>query len=534
MALFRTSLALVLLLLSPALFAETKPFFGALPPAAPAVDVSLKQSSVDWYKDEVFYHIWVNAFADSDGNGVGDLNGITSRLDYLKDLGVTSLWLSPFWKSPSSHGYDVVDYSTVDPKWGTNDDLKTLLQEAHARGLKVIFDFVPNHVSAQHPWFLDSRDGKNDKRNWFLWKDSPPASGWLDFGGRSAWRAAKGRQYYYAIFWDQMPDLNYREPAVRQALGEVMATWLNFGFDGMRIDAVKYLFEDPNTGANADQPETLAFFRNLRREILDPYAALGYPKFMVVENWTADNENLMAYLSSDGKNNDGAQATLDFPFGTAVTSILNGSGTIEGDLGRQYDNLVQPLQQAGGWAFTFLSNHDNYQSRPATNYASQAQVRLAQTLQMTGWGTPVLYYGNEIGMKGANGNDGNMRKPFPWNEVDAARADPDSLWQWQARLNRLRKEHPALRHGDWQFFTATPDQASIYARTLGNDQLVVVLNLTDEPLDDFAVSLGSTFRGTPVPLVGDLSTFSWDGQNLSVRGLAPFGVRIFQFGTEES
>lgn len=519
----------VLLFVGSPVFGDVSPYFGTFPPAQPS-EASHQPAGLDWYKDEVFYHIWMHAFADSDGNGVGDLPGIVGRLDDLKDLGVTSLWLSPFWTSPSTHGYDVVDYTTVDPRYGTNDDLKTLLKAAHSRGMKVIFDFVPNHVSARNPWFTDSRDGKNGRRNWFLWREKAPSSGWLDFSGKPGWHAVRGRQSYYALFWDQMPDLNYREPAVRQEMARVIADWLNFGFDGMRIDAVKYLFENETSGANSDQPETLEFFRKLRKEVVDPYAALGYPKVMVGENWTDSVESLVSYLSSDGKTNDGLHATLEFPFGTTVTTILNGTGTVEGEWGRLYENLVAPIAGAGGWTFTFLSNHDNYQSRPATLYAPAAKVKVAQALQMTAWGTPVLYYGNEIGMTGANGNDGNMRKTFPWKALEEAKADPESLWNWQAALNRLRLAHPALRRGDLRLLTATPDLAAVFARTLGADRVVVVLNLTDESLDEVTVPLGDLSKGPLTSLAGDPSAASLDGGALSIRGLEPYGVRIFQLG----
>lgn len=520
---------LFLTVLSVAVLGHSEPsstYFGSLAPARPS-EASLKQEALDWYKDEVFYHIWLHAFADSDGNGVGDLAGVASRLDTLQALGVTSLWLSPFWVSPSTHGYDVVDFNRVDPRYGTNDDLKTLLNAAHSRGMKVIFDFVPNHVSARHPWFTDSRDGKNQKRNWFLWKETPPTRGWLDFGGRPAWYRAGGSSYY-ALFWDQMPDLNYREAQVRLAMAEVITNWLDFGFDGLRVDAVKYLFEDETTGANSDQPETLEFFRQLRREVIEPYAALGYPKVMVAENWSSDWDSLQAYLSSDGKRNDGLHATLDFPFGNAVTNILNGTGTVESDWGREYDNLIRPVEAAGAWTFTFLSNHDNYQSRPATLFGDPAKVKVALAMQMTGWGTPVLYYGNEVGMKGANGNDGNMRKPFPWRDLAEHQGEPDSVWNWQAFLGKLRHDHPALRRGDLTVLNPNPDQAAVYSRTLGRHQVVVVLNLTEVPLEQFTVALSGPSPLALSVLSGDPAALSLDQGVLTVKGMVPYGITIVQ------
>lgn len=508
-------------------------YFGAFEPAAPNAANSLKQDKADWYKDEIFYHVWLYAFADSDKNGIGDLAGVTSKLDYLQSLGVTAVWLSPFWKTPSTHGYDVVDYYQVEPRFGSLGDLFELLSAAHKRGMKVIFDFVPNHVSAQNPWFTDSRDRRNDKRDWFLWKNEVPAAGWKDFGGNPAWRPwgedpeTGDDQFNYALFWNQMPDLNYREPAVREAMAGVVSHWLNFGFDGMRVDAVKYLFETPATGANSDQPETYEFFRRLRQEVLEPYTALGYPKFMVAENWTGDNANLLRYQSADGRTNDGFNATLDFPFGSRLSEVLSGKEIAQQSLANEYRTLIQPITRAGGWTFTFLSNHDNYQSRPATQYGAEARVRLAQAIQMCAWGTPVLYYGNEVGMAGVNGDDRNMRQPFPWAKLPALQADVDSVWNWQALLNRLRRDHRALRHGD---FTVLPSPANTLAfvRSLDNEALLVVLNLSGKAQADFTLELGAWQKTTDYSvLVGDTGD-SLAGSKLGVHGLKGTGVRIYR------
>src|SRR5947207_4015353 len=201
--------------------ADEPSLFAGLPPIHPDRVLSRKTETQDWYKDAVVYHLWVAAFRDSDNDGLGDLKGVIQGLDTLKDLGVTCLWLSPFCKSSSNvrnlHGYDVIDHYTVDPRLGTNDDAKTLIREAHTRGIRLIFDFVPNHLSSRHPWFIESRDRKSPKRDWFVWRDARPAKGWTGFGKASVWHSSSGA-FYYGIFSGGMPDLNHRNKEVRLEL----------------------------------------------------------------------------------------------------------------------------------------------------------------------------------------------------------------------------------------------------------------------------------------------------------------------------
>src|SRR6266576_3795424 len=217
--------------------ADQPSLFAGLPPVHPDAALSLKTDRADWYKDAVVYHLWVASFRDSDKDGVGDLKGIIEGLDTLKDMGITCLWLSPFFKSSSNarnlHGYDVIDHYSADPRLGANDDAKTLVREAHARGIRLIFDFVPNHLSSRHPWFIESRDRNSPKRDWFVWRDARPENGWTS-SGRSTWQAADGA-FYYAVFGGGMPDLNHRNADVRLEIAKAARHWLDLGFDGLRV-----------------------------------------------------------------------------------------------------------------------------------------------------------------------------------------------------------------------------------------------------------------------------------------------------------
>jgi alpha-glucosidase len=306
--------------------ADSPNLFDGLPAIHAEGELCLKTKSHDWYKDAVVYHLWVPAFRDSNKDGVGDLHGIIQGLDTLKDLGVTCIWLSPFFKSSSGtrnlHGYDVVDHYTVDSRLGSNDDAKALAREAHARGIRLIFDFVPNHVSSRHPWFLESRDPKSPKRDWFVWRDMRPAKGWTGFGKASVWHASGGA-YYYGIFSGGMPDINHRNKEVRLELAKAARYWLDLGFDGLRVDAVRYLYENlAGNGAKSDQedsPETFAWFESFRRDVLDAYESAGYAKFMVAENWTNDRRSLLKYMG-DGERLS-FHMTLNFPLLRAFTTL---------------------------------------------------------------------------------------------------------------------------------------------------------------------------------------------------------------------
>lgn len=465
--------------------------FPGLEKADPNPQYSLKSTQDDWYKDQNFYHVWMAAFCDSNGDGIGDIPGVTSKLDYLKSLGITALWLSPIFQNASGpgnlHGYDVTDLYKVDSRFGTLDDVKELLAQAHKRGMRVIFDYVPNHLSNQSPWFLDSKADKNGKRDWFLWKKEAPSTGWTNWNGQSAWRYAGSDkndddQFYYAIFWEGMPDLNYLNPEVRTAMADAAVYWLNQGFDGLRVDAVRYLIEDPVTGENGVTtvyPRTVEFFQNFRAQVLDPYAKLGYAKFMVAENWTEDRKSLTEFQVKEGKK--GFHMTLDFPFGPLDYSAVAGNGFDL--LVRYWQKFVVPLQDQGGWTGTFLTNHDNYQSRPLSAFdGNRAQAVLAAVLQFTGPGTPFWYTGNEAEMEAVmNGDDKRFRKPVPWAQVAGFQKDPQSVWTAAAALMKLRQERVSLRRGTVTALTTDNPAVHAFIRTLDKEKTLVVVHTEAGP-----------------------------------------------------
>jgi len=481
---FRRGLFLSLLIfLLPGVSCQTQSFPGLGAPV-PDGTTSLISQDQEWFKDSVFYHVWIKAFADSNGDGIGDIPGLTGKLDYLsQDLGITALWLSPHMTNastlPNLHGYDVTDHYSVDPRFGTNDQMKTFLQEAHKRGIRVIFDLVPNHVSDKHPWFQEALADQNGKRSWFKFRDSRPATGWTGFDRTSDWHRGTGGSYYYGIFWKGMPDLNYRNPEVRKEIAQVARFWLDMGFDGLRIDAVRYLFEnEESSGAKddtTDLPETISFFQDFRKQVIDPYTSLHYPKMMVAENWTDNKAGLKSYLGT--LENPSFQMTFDFPSVRMITQKAEDPTNY--DLDDWWQDFSTKLTV--GWMGTFLSNHDNVISRPATRYEGDKNLqRSAAALQLTGPGTPFIYYGNEIGMEGEAGNDINLRTDFEWDRLEQEQKDRESLFHSYSALISLRKSQPALSRGDFSIVPTAEEALFAFTRQWKNQTLLVIHNLSQD------------------------------------------------------
>ena len=387
-----------------------------------------------WWQTAVIYQIYPRSFQDSNGDGVGDLGGILSRLDYLVRLGVDALWVSPFYPSPmADFGYDVADYCDVDPLFGSLTDFDALIARAHALGLKVVLDFVPNHTSDQHPWFLESRSSRNNpKRDWYLWRD--PASGygpaearfpnnWMSHFGGPAWTYDSDTgQFYMHSFLAQQPDLNWRNPEVHEAMYSTMRFWLERGVDGFRMDVLWLLIKDelfrdnpPNPdwqagGSSfgqflplytANRPETHQIVAEMR-SVLDSYSASGGERLLIGEIYLPIDELVKYYGSSVPEaNSEGHDLT-----NVAITSPrLNGAhlpfnfhliqttwqASAVARLIRDYEAAIPP----GAWPNWVLGNHD--QTRLATRIGP-AQARVAAMLLLTLRGTPTLYYGDELGM----------------------------------------------------------------------------------------------------------------------------------------
>lgn len=505
---------------------------------APAVSTTTAlANTAGWERQNAtFYHLWVSAFADSDGDGTGDLPGITAKINanYFTDLGINALWLSPIFEAgtlvasaSNKHGYDTTDYDTVAPLFGTEANLRALLDAAHGKNIRVIFDFVPNHTSNDHLWF-SSASGKSD---WYVWKSSRP-SGWTGFDSSTDWYSGSSG-YYYGVFGSGMPDLNYRNAAVRNEMASVAARWLNFGFDGMRIDAVKYLFEGASGDYWKDQDDTYFWFQALRSQVVDPYAGLGSAKFMVSENWISDTDNLISYLKKDGTN--AFNMTFDFDWAGTVNGNLYGYGTASNVSALQYELVTRPNLLPSGTTFgAFQSNHDNVASRPATalSGANQgARLMLAAGLTVLGKSVPFIYYGNEIGMQGASGNDINLRQAFNWTQEATLAADPNSLWTWHSQILKLRAVSPAWTDPSIAPVTVASATPSSMATGLlaylvtgtGGQRALVVANLSSSAVSSVTLgvsnpSLAKTVLGAGDPVVGTSS--------VTLSSLPAFGLRV--------
>jgi glycosidase len=495
------------LLLTLTLLLALAPAAGARPPArpqtAPPASAGVVQWQHDWARGAVFYEVFVRSFEDSDGDGVGDLRGLTAKLDYLKGLGVDALWLMPVFASPSYHGYDTTDYETIQPAYGTSEGFDRFLAEAHRRGIKVILDFVMNHTSSQHPWFVDSASSLGSRRrDWYVWRFDDP--GWKQpWGNGPVWHrnpnpnAAPVPNYYYGIFWSGMPDLNFGNPAVRQEMERLATYWLGRGVDGFRLDATRHLFANGPGDLQSDQPETHDYLREFAGVVRQakPQATL------VGENWT-ETPKIAAYYGSTAvvREGDELPMTFNFPLAEAIVK-----GVRDGDasgIAAKYQEMAE-IYPAGIIDTPFLTNHD--QQRVATQLGGDpAKLRTAAAVLLTLPGAPFLYYGEEVGLQNGPGSqDESKRTPMPWDDspgggfttgqpwyafapgkdsanVAAEAGDPSSLLSCYRRLIQVRHASAALKKGDFNLLTPGDRSAPVLAfvRQSGKERVLVVHNLT--------------------------------------------------------
>jgi glycosidase len=494
-------------------------------------------SSGTWWNDRVFYEVFVRSFQDSDGDGVGDLTGLIERLDYLNDadpktdddLGVTGMWLMPITESPSYHGYDVVDYTAVEQDYGDAATFRRLIEEAHARGMVVIVDLVINHTSNQHPWFQQAVDGRDaPRRDWYVWSDEQLT--YRGPWGQQVWYK-RGDAYYYAIFWEGMPDLNYRHPAVTDAIYEATRFWLEeMGADGFRMDAIRHLIED-----GQQQENTLATHAWLQ-DWHDHYRAIKPYALTVGEVWTR-SEDVVPYVG------DEMDICFEFDLASAVIDGARGGTTGVVDSVAQ---KVERLYPSGQYA-TFLTNHD--QERVMTQLrGDEAQAKTAATIYLTLPGVPFLYYGEEIGMSGAK-PDERIRTPMQWSDADhagfsstvpwqginpdyatrnvaAQLDDEDSLLRRYIRLIRLRSAYEALRTGSLIAVQAGNIHVYAYLRHGEAEDVLVVHNLDEGPVTEYALALrGSaltpgTYRAREL-LSGVQAASLTVGQQGAIEGYVP-------------
>jgi len=492
------------------------------------------QAKDHWWKHAVIYEVYPRSFQDSNGDGIGDLNGIISRLDYLHDLGVDAIWITPLYPSPQvDFGYDISDYLAVDPQFGTFSDFDELIAEAKKRKIRVILDFVPNHTSDQHPWFRASRTSRNDpKRDWYIWRDGKapgqPPNNWLSWFGHSAWAFdPTSGQYYYHYFYPQQPDLNWRNPEVRAAMFDVLRFWLRRGVDGFRLDAVSRLFEDselrddpvlPGTNAYGDPniqhkytdnlPEVHEILRDFRKVVSE------FPGDPVLIS-EADEPNISELTKMYGPQGDEIQLPMDFQ----VADVNRLSAPVFRQLFKEVEQNASSDQP-----YIFFSNHD--QPRQWDRYGdgihNDAIARLMAALLLTTQATPQMYYGEEIGMRTTpprrredvrdpigklgwpeeKGRDGE-RTPMQWDSsvnagfttgtpwlpvpesanrynVEVEKRDPESLLNFYKRLISLRRSRPALRVGSYVALNPEDENVFSYLRKTedGRHAIIVALNMS--------------------------------------------------------
>lgn len=461
-----------------------------------------------WWNEAVFYEIFVRSFHDSDGDGIGDFNGITQKLDYLQDLGIKGLWLMPINPSPSYHGYDVTDYYAVNPDYGTMEDFKNLLEEAHRRDIRIIMDLVLNHTSAQHPWFKSAMTPGSEYRDWYVWSETDP--GFLGPWGAQAWYRASNGQYYYAIFWDQMPDLNYNSSAVREEAREITSFWIEeVGVDGFRLDAVRYLVEEER--ALADSSANHLFLE----EWGSYYRTLDDDTFTVGEAWT-DNANVREYIES----NEGLDAAFNFDLSDAILKALNESSNTSLRFILQTTIRDFPDQDNAN----FITNHDMPRVMNQLSTDKEQKAKVAAGILLTAPGIPFIYYGEEIGMTGTK-PDELIRTPMQWTAEEGAgftegvpweainadytsvnvaeqTGDSDSLLEHYRRLIHLRNEHPALRVGETYVAESDSNKLVSYLRASADETVLVIINIDDQPVGEYGIDLG---RG---PLSGNYEAAS--------------------------
>ena len=484
-----------------------------------------------WWQHAVFYEIYPRSFADSNNDGVGDLKGIASKLGYLHELGVDAIWITPCFPSPQvDFGYDVSDYENIDPMYGTLADFDGLVKQGNQKDVRVILDFVINHTSDQHKWFLDSKSSKNAAhRNWYIWRDgkgpNEPPNNWLSGFGGSAWKFdPTTSQYYYHYFYAQQPDLNWRNPAVEKAMFDVTRWWYRRGVAGFRLDAVDTLFEDPDLRDNPVLPGTNKFgdpnmddkynkklpevhevLTNLRK-VADQYNAV-----LIGETWTKNIDELKEYYGTHGNE---LQMPMDFMF-TRVDKLSP----------EEFRRQIAAVDGAGGWPVYVISNHDIMRSynRYGDGTHNDDIAKLMAGLYLTLRGTPIMYYGEEIGMQNNDpkrkedvkdpegrtgwpkeiGRDGE-RTPMQWNDkpnagfstkapwlpvppsytthnVASESKDPNSILNFYKRLLALRHTNRALLDGAYVALNEGDENVLSYLRSYKGQAVLVALNMSASP-----------------------------------------------------
>jgi glycosidase len=475
----------------PSTAATTAPTTQSTQPAA--TQPTTVETELPWWNDAVFYEVFVRSFKDSDGDGKGDINGLIEKLDYLNDgdpatttdLGITGLWLMPIMESPSYHGYDVVDYYTIDEEYGTNEDFKRLMDEAHQRGIHVVVDLVLNHTGLDHPWFEASDAGDPNYRDWYIWSETDPK--YRGPWGEQVWYPAKDG-FYYAVFWSGMPDLNLQNPEVTAEIYKIADFWLkDMGVDGFRMDAIKHFVERGAVQENV--PETHVWLQAFHQH----YKSVNPQAFVVGEAWT-DTSQVLDYT--------GDEVDIAFEFDLAGAFVRSAQGPIASTANSQMQLVIDTYPQ--GQYGVFLTNHD--QDRVMSVLKDVQKAKLAAVMLLTAPGVPFIYYGEEIGMTGVK-PDEDIRRPMQWcgdnskvcfttgspwrmpstdykdaTTVLVQTGDPESLLSLYRTLIQLRNAHPALRTGDALVLDGGTQRLYALLRYNGQEAFLILVNVHTKAL----------------------------------------------------
>ena len=500
-----------------------------------------------WWNNTIFYELFVRSFYDSDGDGIGDFQGIIEKLDYLNDgdpntsddLGITGIWLMPMMESTSYHGYDVTDYYNIEPDYGTMEDFEEFLEQAQLRGIKVVIDLVLNHTSNQHPWFTQSANNQNNFRDWYIWADNN--QGLSGPWGQNTWHYNQGN-YYYGLFWSGMPDLNYEHPPVKQEMKNIANFWLNKGVDGFRLDAIKHLIEE---GSNLEN--TPANFA-LIEELNDIYKYTSPESFTIGEAWSNTN-SIIPYVKS-GR----LDACFDFDLASDIINAVNSASSLS--LTAQIQTIVEsyPALQYG----TFLTNHDMDRVYNQLGYNNE-KMKLAASIYLTLPGIPFIYYGEEIGMYGSGAHE-NIRRPMQWtsslnagfsnstpwrtvgnnyttNNVEIMNDDDGSLINHYKKIIQIRNDQSSLRRGNILILENDNQEILSFVRTFRNKAVLVNCNLSSNSFSPIISLLKSSipkgnyylsdlYTNKELGMIAINTQGGFENINLFPSGLGPMESRI--------
>jgi alpha-amylase len=513
------------------------------PSPEPSSTPTLIPTVRSWWQEAVFYEIFVRSFYDSNGDGIGDLNGITQKLDYLQELGVNALWLMPIFPSPSYHGYDVTDYFDVNPQYGTLDDLRNLLNQAHQRKMHIILDLVLDYTSAQNAWFISAnQETSSSYRDWYLWSDIDP--GTIGAYGEPAW--AQGNQgYYYAYFGASNPDLNYSNPAVTAEMETVTAFWLkDVGVDGFRLDAIPYLIPEGTKISNTKSTHDWlkGFYATYKTDKPDA--------FTVGEIYGGDATLIATYTD------DQVDMAFNFELASSIINSANGGTTSAINSALTFSKQALP-----DWQFaTFLTNHDQDRVMSDLN-GNIDKAKMAAFLLLTTPGTPFIYYGEEIGMEGSK-PDPDIRRPMQWTSdanagftngipweavgsgfqtvnVSGESSDPDSLLSFYKTMLKTRAANPLLDSGGLTLWSAGDPGVYAALRFSDNVALLVLANLTGNPISSYNLNgtasalADGTYHLMPILGAGSFSDVKVTGGKVSnfqpLTTLPAYGKYILEF-----